>query len=96
MAHTGEPTPGPWRYGPNLAQPVGVYWIQASDGEDITDAVQGEENAKLIAQAPVLMEALANAHVCLGRILDSGVPGPAFELATTGQDDAKAAIEAAS
>jgi hypothetical protein len=57
MADRAEHTPGPWRYGPNLAQPVGVYWIQASDGEDITDAVQGEENAKVMTEAPNLLAA---------------------------------------
>jgi hypothetical protein len=50
----------------------------------------------LLEKQPALLEALGDAHVRFGAIMDTGVPSEAFALAMTGQDDARAAIEAAS
>ena len=54
-------TPGPWkaRYAPDRAPPVETWCIDWSeDHEEIAEIVHGEANARLIAAAPELLEAL--------------------------------------
>ena len=59
-------TPGPWRYEPSLARPVTLkrkHWKVGSNstGKGVALAFgDGDANARLIAAAPEMLEALKN------------------------------------
>jgi hypothetical protein len=102
MAHTDPaaeqetPTPEPWRYGPNLAYPVGVYWIQGADGHDIADTVMGEADAKLMTQAPALLAALDDCQKHIVALTSLGPGDVDIDAARASASAARTVIEEAS
>ena len=90
-------TPGPWRYGPHLSPSEnhrGYYivsessngWAHATVQPGDEDGELGEANARLIAAAPDLLDALSrtrgqwigsvNADACLAALAKAGYPQP--------------------
>ena len=69
---TSKHTPGPWR-AVKRAQPIGwaeweVAW--SDDGELVCDVVYHEADARLIAAAPELLEALVECLECEFAVTD--------------------------
>jgi hypothetical protein len=99
MAHGAEPgadPAGPASHTINtLRGSIGTH-LQPGEWKAIENALEGYGNMTAKKAKAPLLAALKNARARLGSIMDCGVPGAAFELAMTGQDDAQAAIEAAS
>ena len=65
---TTQHTPGPWAVSPdhifrNQADIFEIHW--STIGECIAECVHGEANARLIAAAPELLEALQHIRRCI-------------------------------